>query len=176
MPQNTLNQYSFQAPPASRGTSSAPASFGTVGRSMYGVSANQQAANALSPTFGPRDTQPFANAYTAARNPQTPNAPQTPQSSPAPASTQPALPDWMNPQTMAIFQSLFQGGGQSALPGGVNRAAYTQDINRAGGLSALQRQQQSFPGMPVNPYAGTDVTRLANDPFSGTSAARDLFR
>lgn len=163
MPQNTLNQYSFQAPPASRGTSSAPASFGTVGRSMYGVSANQQAANALSPTFGPRDTQ-------------TPNAPQTPQSSPAPASTQPALPDWMNPQTMAMFQSLFQGGGQSALPGGVNRAAYTQDINRAGGLSALQRQQQSFPGMPVNPYAGTDVTRLANDPFSGTSAARDLFR
>jgi hypothetical protein len=84
--------------------------------------------------------------------------------------TTPALP---SPNQMPDWLSRMLGLNTTP-PMGMNAATWNTDINRAGGLSALQ-QQTPF-GSPVNPYSGNDVTRLSTNPFDTTSAARDLFR
>ncbi len=79
-------------------------------------------------------------------------------------------------QLQNLYRGLFGLSAPGTAPTGVNQASWTSDINQVGGLKALQ-QNTPF-GSPITPYAGggTDVTRLANNPFATTSAARDLFR
>lgn len=151
-----------------------PNYFGSSQPASVGYNAdNQQIANSLAPVFGPRDT--VAAAKAAANPNQTPSqspSPSTTGNPPMGQTTNPSLPDWMNPQAIAQFQSLMQGYA-SALPSGMDSAAYNRDLSRAGGLSSLQNQQQTYS---PNPYQGSDTTRLANDPFAVTSAARNMFR
>lgn len=157
-----------------------PSSYSTVDQSKFSSegynSGNQQTANYMTPVFGPRDTMAAAAAAKAAANPnQTPSpspSPSTTGNPPAVQSANPSLPDWMDPQTIAQFQSMMQGY-TSALPSGVDSASYDRDLSRAGGLSSLQNQQQTYS---PSPYQGSDTTRLANDPFAVTSAARNMFR
>lgn len=133
---------------------------------------NQQIASSMAPVFGPRDTVAAAAAANPNQTPSPSPSPSTTGNPPAVQSANPSLPDWMDPQTIAQFQSMMQGY-TSALPSGVSSAAYNQDLSRAGGLSSLKNQQQTYN---PNPYQGSDTTRLANDPFAVTSAARNMFR
>lgn len=141
---------------------------------------NQQIANSLAPVYGPRDTTSSQDNQNASDQSQQ-------------QTTQPALPDWLNPQAFSQLQSLFQSNfrnNYSALPGGVSSYNQDQERNRIGGLSSVNPQQPygqpSFGtsygtqygslAQQSNPYQGTDYTRLSNDPFQVTSAARAIFR
>lgn len=88
----------------------------------------------------------------------------------------PGLNGLSQEQLQNLYRGLFGLSAPGTAPAGINQASWTSDINRAGGLKALQ-QNTPF-GSPITPYAGggMDVTRLVNDPFATTSAARDLFR
>lgn len=130
MPQDTLNQ--VQSSSASQGTSPSSAPFGKVGRSTYGVSANQQIINATTPTFGPRDTKSASNAYTAARNPQTPKPPKPPNT----------------PQTTQPTAARSVGGHDMTLTNQMNQAA--EDM-RATRLAARPNQPSAQIAQPETP-------------------------
>jgi hypothetical protein len=175
MPESTLNSYQFKTPNASVGSNAA----------------NQQRASALDPTggrsgaYGVRSPQTPSQGRATAQAPQAPRAPQSPMQAAAPAiqpgqpgaPQNPILPDFSgitSQQRQAFMMSLYNSALPQQPPTGVGAGAFGQDAQRAGGMATLA--QNAPYGIPVNPYSGSDITRLSNNPFDATSAARNLFR
>jgi len=175
MPESTLNSYQFKTPNTSMGSNAA----------------NQQRASALDPTgwrsgaYGVRSPQTPNQGRGPVQSPQAPRPPQTPSPGPQPATPliqpaapqNPMLPDFSGitpQQRQAFMMSLYNSALPQQPPAGVSAGAFGQDVQRAGGAAVLT--QNTPYGISVNPYSGSDITRLSNNPFGATTAARNLFR